>query len=66
MLAIKSSAGVAPEVNLRDLLHVSDEAHKQGMDPNFETQDRCHQRTDALKKKFSVFVAWCVRKSMRT
>ena len=33
MLAIKWSAGVAPEVNLKNLLHVGDEADKRGMDP---------------------------------
>ena len=30
MLAIKRSAGVAPEVKLRNPLYVGDEAHKQG------------------------------------
>ena len=58
MLAVKSSAGVAPEVNLRNSLHAGNEV------PGFETQDRHHQvqnrgisgstkRTDVfqLKKK---------------
>ena len=30
MLAVKRSAGVTPEVNLRDLLHAGQEVSKQG------------------------------------
>ena len=44
MLAIKRSAGVASEVNLRNSLYVGEEAHEQGIHPGFETQDRCHQK----------------------
>ena len=36
MLVIKTSAGVALDVNLRNLLHVSKEACKQGIHPDFE------------------------------
>ena len=39
-LAVKRSAGVAPEVNLRILLHAGDEACMQGV-----------TRTDVLKNK---------------
>ena len=46
LLAIRSSAGVAPEGNLRNPLHTGDEAHKQGIHPGFETQGRCHQKTE--------------------
>ena len=37
MLAIKWSAGGAPEVNLRNLLHVGDEADKRGIPASFKT-----------------------------
>ena len=37
MLAIKRSAGVAPEVNLMELLHPGEEAGKQGTHHGFET-----------------------------
>ena len=40
MLAAKRSAGVAPEVNLRN-----HEAHKQGIHPGYETQGRPHQKS---------------------
>ena len=43
MLATKRSAGVAPEVNLRNPLHAGDKAHKEGNYPDFEPQGRCHQ-----------------------
>ena len=64
MLAVKSSAGVAPEVNLRNSLHAGKEV------PGFETQDRHHQvqnrgisgstkRTDVLQfKKKKSFKNW--------
>ena len=45
MLAIKRSAGGTPKVNLRNRLHAGEEAHKQGIGPDFETQDRCHQKS---------------------
>ena len=38
MLAFKSSAGVNPEVNLRNPLHTGDEA-------GFETQDRRDEKS---------------------
>ena len=41
MLAAKRSAGVAPEVNLRNPLHAGDPAHKgEGVHPGFETQSK--------------------------
>ena len=36
ILAVKSSVGVTPEVNLRNPLHAGDEANKQGIHPGFE------------------------------
>ena len=33
MLVDKKSAGVAPEVNLRNMLHAGDEAHKRRNQP---------------------------------
>ena len=45
MPAVKRSAGVAPEVNLRNPLHAGDEACKEEMYPGFETQDRLHRRS---------------------
>ena len=42
MQAAKMSAGVAPEVNLRNMLHIGDKACKQGIHPGFETQGRRH------------------------
>ena len=44
MLTSIQSAGVAPEVNLRNSWHAGDEAHKQGIHPGFETQGRHHQK----------------------
>ena len=63
MLAVKSSAGVAPEVNLRISLHAGKEV------PGFETQDTHHQvqntgisgstkRTDVLQLKKKSFKNW--------
>ena len=43
MLAIKRSAGVTTELNLRSLLHAGNEARKQGIHPGFETHNRRHQ-----------------------
>ena len=51
MLAIKRSAGVAPEINLRNPLHVGYKACKQGIHPGFETQGRCHQKSDTVVKE---------------
>ena len=45
MLAIKRSAGVAPEVNLRISLHAGKEASKQEIHPGFENQGRHHQKS---------------------
>ena len=44
MLATKRSAGVTPEVNLRNSLHAGDKACKRGIRPVFETQGRHHQK----------------------
>ena len=44
MLATKRSAGVTPEVNLRNPLHAGEKTHKQGIHPGFETQGRHHQK----------------------
>ena len=33
MLTVKMSAGVTPQVNLRDPLHIGDEEHKRGTTP---------------------------------
>ena len=38
LLTTKRSAGVAPEVNLRNPLHEGKKQHKQGIHPGFETQ----------------------------
>ena len=38
MLTSIQSAGVTPEVNLRNSLHAGNKAHKQGIHPGFETQ----------------------------
>ena len=43
MKAVKVPAGVTPEVNLRNLLHTDEEAHKRGIHYVFETQGRHHQ-----------------------
>ena len=39
------SAGVAPEVNLRNSWHTGDKARKRGINPGFETQGRHHQKS---------------------
>ena len=59
MLAIKRLAGVAPEVNLRSILHPN-KAHKKGIHPGFGTQGRRHQivqskDTSGSTKKKAVF-----------
>ena len=45
MLAAKRSAGVAPEMNLRNSLHAGDKARKRGIHPGFETQGRRYQKS---------------------
>ena len=52
MLAIKESADVTPEVNLMYWLHKGNEAHNQGIQPDFEIQGRTCQKskTEALQK----------------
>ena len=45
MSTIKKSAGVDPEVNLRNPLHAGDEACKQEIHPGFDTQGRLYQKS---------------------
>ena len=45
MLAIKRSAVVTAEGNLRNPFHAVKEACKQGIHPGFEAQGRCHQKS---------------------
>ena len=45
MLVAKRSAGVALEVNLRNMFCARNEARKQGIRPFFETQGRRHQKS---------------------
>ena len=45
ILSTKRPVGVAPEVNLRDLLHEGDKACKQWIQSDSETQGRCHQKS---------------------
>ena len=52
MLAAKRSAGVAPEVRLRNPLHTGNKACKRGIDLGFETQADPTKRTDVLQKSF--------------
>ena len=44
-LTSMQSAGVAPEVNLRNSLHTGDKACKRGIHPDFETQGRHCQKS---------------------
>ena len=39
MLTTRRSAGIIPEVNLRNLLHIGDQACKQEIQPGFNTRD---------------------------
>ena len=39
MLTARRSAGIIPEVNLRNLLHIGDQACKQEIHPGFNTRD---------------------------
>ena len=48
MLAAKRSAGVAPELNQRNLLYVGEKAQKPGIHPGLETQDRHHQESKTV------------------
>ena len=69
MLVAKSSADVAPMVNLRIPLRTDDEAHKQGIHPGFETQGRCHQKSKtgvlvALQKRIDVLKNFFLKKSL--
>ena len=45
MRAAKTSAGVTPEVNLRNPLCTGEKAGKQGIHPGFETQGICHHKS---------------------
>ena len=45
MLTSIQSAGLAPEVNLRNSLHAGDKACKRGIHIGFETQGRCRQKS---------------------
>ena len=38
------SAGVAPDVNLRNSLHTGNKAQNEGIYPGLETQGRCYQK----------------------
>ena len=44
MLATKSSAGAAPEMDLKNPLHDGNKSHKWGIRPGLKTQGRCHQK----------------------
>ena len=46
MLTTKRSADVAPVVNLRNLLNTGEKTCKQEIHPGFETQGRCHQKSE--------------------
>ena len=41
----KRSAGVTPEVNLRNPLHGGDKASEGEIHPSFEPQSRCHKNS---------------------
>ena len=45
MLTAKRSAGVAPEVNLRNQLETGNKACSHGIHPGFETQGRYHEKS---------------------
>ena len=47
MLTIKRSAGVTPEVNLRNPLHAGDKAGKLGIHHSFQTRGRRYQKSKA-------------------
>ena len=48
MLAVKRSAGVALDVNLRNAFHTSEEACKPRIHPGFETHGRYHQKSKTV------------------
>ena len=48
MLAIKTLADIALEVNLSNRLQPGEEACKQGIHPGFGTQGRCHQKSKTV------------------
>ena len=56
MLVAKRSAGVAPEVNLRNPLHAGEKARKRGIRPSFETlpevQSMAPQKKTRVLKNF--------------
>ena len=52
MLAIKSSRGIAPEVNLRNPLHAVAEVHRKGINPGFETLGRHHRKDELCPRIF--------------
>ena len=45
MLAIKRSSGVVPEMNLRNPLHAGDTAQQWEINPGFETEGICDQKS---------------------
>ena len=66
MLAVKRSAGVAPEVNLRNPLYARDKAHKQRTHPGFETLGTQNSKTTvsvSLQKR-SYILQKCEKKQM--
>ena len=42
---------VTPEVNLRNPLHTGDKACKYGIQPGFETQSKCHQKSKTKESR---------------
>ena len=48
MLVTSRSAGVAPQVNVMDPFDAGKEAHKQGIHPDFEIQDRRNQKPKTM------------------
>ena len=53
MLATKSSAGVAPEVNLRNLLHAGDEARKRTSSLGSNVLHRTNTKSPKREYKWS-------------
>ena len=51
MLTVKRYAGVAPEVNSRNLFHAGKRAHKGDIHPGFETQSRSPKQGYQLPHK---------------
>ena len=45
------SVGVAPEMNLKNPLHIGQKAHEWGIHPGFETQSRYHQESNQCLHK---------------